>query len=277
MRDKSQDIKDEIRAEICAFVKKYETREEIAAKWGVPLVGFADAAHPFILNLRQLVSENHMFPDDVLKDASIVIAYYVPFTKELARENDSSSRLASSSWARAYEETNAMFLCLNDFMIGYLTKKGYRAEVSKEAATFSTEKLISNWSQRHFAYAAGLGTFGLNNMLITPQGCCGRFSTIVTDLPVTPDQPLKEELCLYKKNRSCKVCLKNCPVHALTECSYDRQKCYRLLKENAAIYTEFGSSYLDESLHAANSTGSEVCGKCITASPCAFFYHKITK
>ena len=43
-----------------------------------------------------------------------------------------------------------------------------------------------------------------------------------------------------------------------------------MLKENAAIYTEFGNSYLDETLTKATSVGSEVCGKCVTSSPCAF-------
>lgn len=84
-------------------------------------------------------------------------------------------------------------------MINYLEKKGYRVAVSKEASTFDQEKLISNWSHRHFAYAVRLGTFGINNMLITRKGCCGRYFTIVTNLDVEADEPLKQELCLYKK------------------------------------------------------------------------------
>lgn len=274
MTDKHQTLKGKIQTEICSFVKTYEEKEEISTRWGMPLVGFADAKHPFILSLKNIVSPNHEIPTDVLNDASIVIAYYIPFTKELAKTNITNNKLASSQWALAYEETNAMFKYLNEYIIGYLNTMGYKAAISKEAATFSAKKLISNWSHRHFAYLAGLGTFGINNMLITKNGCCGRFSTIVTNLDTVPDSPMVNELCLYKKNGSCKICFKNCPVGAFTELNYNRTKCYAMLKENAAIYTEFGNSYLDETLTKPTSIGSEVCGKCITSSPCAFLMPK---
>ena len=267
----SEQVKENVRLEICDFVRRYEEQESITTKWGHPLVGFANAKHPYILDLKNIISPNHDIPVNVLNDASIIIAYYIPFTKDLAKTNNAANRLASSEWALAYEETNTMFGNLNAYMVRYLNNLGYKAAVSKEATTFNTQKLISNWSQRHFAYAAGLGTFGINNMLITKNGCCGRFSTIVTNLDVVPDKPMEEELCLYKKNGSCGICIKNCPVGALSESGYDRQECYAMTKENAAIYTEFGSSYLDETGDKANSTGSEVCGKCVTSSPCAFY------
>lgn len=41
-------------------------------------------------------------------------------------------------------------------------------------------------------------------------------------------------------------------------------------KKNAELYTEFGSSYTDESGENPNSVGSEVCGKCVVNTPCTF-------
>jgi epoxyqueuosine reductase QueG len=108
-------------------------------------------------------------------------------------------------------------------------------------------------------------------MLITKSGCCGRYFTVVTNLDVIPDSPLTEELCLYKKDGSCKVCIDNCPVTALSTSEYDRWQCYSLLRENAEIYTEFSSSYQDDTEESTAIKGSQVCGKCITASPCAFW------
>lgn len=264
-------LKQELTLEIEGFVREFDADPGCSTRWGKPLVGFADAFHPSILALKEIISPDHELPTDVLPDASIVIACYVPFTKDLAKSNANAGRLASPEWALAYEETNAMLRQLNLHLIGFLEGLGYRAAVSKEASTFDQERLISNWSHRHFAYAAGLGTFGLNNMLITKSGCCGRLTTLVTNLDVEPDNPLTAELCLYKKNGSCGICIKNCPMGALSTAGYDRQKCYSLCRENAAIYTEFGSSYVDASGAQANSEGSEVCGKCITASPCAFW------
>ena len=264
-------LKQELTLEIEGFVREFDADPGCSTRWGKPLVGFADAFHPSILALKEIISPDHELPTDVLPDASIVIACYVPFTRALAKSNANAGRLASPEWAMAYEETNAMLRQLNQHLIQILGQMGYSAAVSKEASTFDQNKLISNWSHRHLAVAAGLGTFGINNMLITKSGCCGRLTTLVTDLDVEPDTPLSTELCLYKKNGSCGICVKNCPMGALSTEGYDRQNCYSLCRENAAIYTEFGSSYVDASGAMANSEGSEVCGKCVTASPCAFW------
>ncbi len=263
-------MKKKILSWICDFVKSYEQREDIITNWGTPLVGFADASHPYILNLKKLVGSNHGMPREVLDDAAIVIAYYVPFTKELAKTNKNGSELASREWAVAYEETNAMFKELNSYIIEKIEAHGFRADISPKTATFSLTELKSDWSYRHFAYAAGLGTFGLNNMLITKSGCCGRYNTIVTNLNVEPDAPVEEEYCLYKKNGTCAVCVKHCPTGALQKDNYDRHLCYTLLMKNAAIHTGLGDSYMDEKGNA-NSIGSDVCGKCVTQSPCAFW------
>lgn len=146
-----------------------------------------------------------------------MIAYYVPFTRELAKTNQTGTVLASADWELAYEETNAMFGKLNEYLIHFLKKHGFKGEISPKSATFDQKLLKSDWSHLHFAYAAGVGTFGINNMLITRYGCCGRYSTI--------------------------------------------------LQKNAEVYTDFGSSYVDENGEDANSVGSEVCGKYVTQSP----------
>ena len=264
-------MKQEITDLIKAFVTEYESRDEIATSYGEPLVGFADAHHPYIQSLPQLISPTHELPQNVLPDARIIIAYFVPFTKDLARSNRNGGTFASPEWARAYEETNALFAELNGKLIDYIHAKAGRAGVTPKAVTFDQKHLISDWSQRHIAYAAGLGTFGVNNMLLTRRGCCGRFSTVVTNLDLVPDAPVEGEYCLYKKSGKCGACVKNCPTGALTVEGYDRVKCYALCQENAKLYTEFGSSYLSEDGTGANSIGSEVCGKCITGSPCAFW------
>ncbi|MCS4454705.1 epoxyqueuosine reductase [Clostridium botulinum] len=268
-------MKEKITEMIRNFVKEYEQKDDISTKWGEPLVGFADANHPYILNLKELITQTHKLPTDVLSDASIVIAYFIPFTKELANTNRIVGDISSPEWALAYEETNAMFVKLNEYIISELRKIGYHAGISPEASTFDQKILKSNWSHRHFAKVAGLGTFGINNMLITKIGCCGRYSTIVTNLDVKPDSPLEDEFCLYKKNKSCGICVKHCPSGALTLDGYDRHKCYVVLRKNAELYTEFGSSYTNKSGDHPNSVGSEVCGKCVVNTPCTFFIENL--
>lgn len=251
-KETSDKLKEMIEIEIKNFVKIYESKPDNHTKWGIPIVGFADAKHPYILSLKDIISTSHQMPTDVLSEASIVIAYYLPFTRELAKTNVSSGRLASFEWTTAYEQTNEMFNFLNIYLIEFLRNMGYKAMVSKETLNFDKEKLISNWSHRHFAYAAGLGTFGMNNMLISKNGCCGRYFTIVTNLDVIPDAPMTNELCLYKSRGTCGICFKNCPMEALSALGYKRERCHLLIQENEQM------------------GGSDVCGKCITASPCAF-------
>ena len=262
-------MKENIRRMIRDFVREYEKQPGITTRWGDPLVGFAGADHPDILNLKELIAPTHKLPAEVLPGAKIVVAYFVPFTKELSFSNRNGGEIASPEWAVAYEETNAMFRDLNEYLIAALKDKGYEAAVTSEAYAFDRDRLISNWSQRHFAKAAGLGTFGVNNLLITKKGCCGRCGTVVTNLNVEPDAPIEEEYCIYKNNGRCGACFLRCPSGALTPQGYDRKKCYEVLRKNAERYTEFGSSY-DAAEGEDDATGSEVCGKCVTNVPCAF-------
>jgi len=258
----------DMKEKIIEYINDYVRGYEAETRWGRPITGFADAHHPLIRELHKSVGPKHVMPDDVISGAKTVIAYYIPFTRELAAGNRGGTA-ASRQWAVAYEETNALFSDLNAGLIRLLEEEGWRAAVTPEAVKFDRTELISNWSQRHFARAAGIGTFGINNMLITKTGCCGRCSTVVTDMDTEHDRPLTEELCLYKKNGSCGVCMKVCPAEALGPNGYDRHKCYSVCRKNAEIYRDLGSSYEDD---AENGTvGSEVCGKCVVNGPCAFW------
>lgn len=256
----SCEMKKYIRDIIEKFIRDYE--KNTVTKWGSPIVGFAQASK--VTEMASQIMDNHGVPEDVMEDASIVIAYFVPFEKSMADTNKLRGA-ASAEWAQAYEETNVMLGEINNHLIIVLGEKGWKAAVHPGAGSFDREKLISDWSHRHIAYLAGLGSFGVNNMLITDKGCCGRYSSVVTNLQSEPDVPEKTELCRYKKDGSCGVCMKVCPSGALTPEGFDRHKCYEICMKNAAVYTEFGNSY-----NTGENVGSEVCGKCIAGMPCAF-------
>lgn len=49
-------MKEKITQMIQEFVKEYERQEHISTKWGSPLVGFADANHPYILKFKDLIA-----------------------------------------------------------------------------------------------------------------------------------------------------------------------------------------------------------------------------
>ena len=78
------------------------------------------------------------------------------------------------------------------------------------------ETPVAFFSHRHAAFLAGLGNFGTNNMLLTPEfGPRVRFASILTSAEIKPDPLLEKPLCIR-----CQRCVEACPVHALDEGDY---------------------------------------------------------
>jgi epoxyqueuosine reductase QueG len=78
------------------------------------------------------------------------------------------------------------------------------------------ENAVTFFSHRHAAYLAGLGTFGINNMLLTPQfGPRVRFTSIFTSAEIGSDPVMEKELCI-----KCMRCVSICPVKAIPGTNY---------------------------------------------------------
>ncbi len=247
------ELKAKIEELVVQYVAEYPDKYQIPKVWRKPLVGYANAKEGYVRDLKQIVLDTHFMPEDFMKDPNVVISYFIPFQQELAQTNVGiESNLASQEWGDAYAYTNEMMGRLSTYLAEELNHMGYRAVVPDNVGLLP-DKLKSNWSQRHMAYAAGLGTFGINNLLITKSGCCGRYHSVVANIPVEPDTPLERENCLFKREGLCKKCIANCFQGALTENGFDRFKCFEACKKNSAI-----------------NGGSQVCGKCATNIPCAF-------
>jgi epoxyqueuosine reductase QueG len=119
----------------------------------------------------------------------------------------------------------------------------------------------SNWSERHAAYACGLGTFGLCEGLITPKGKAMRAGAVIARLsvPVT-ERPYKDHhaYCLFYSHGTCKKCVEKCPVNAISEAGHDKEKCRSFLRGPAWDHNKKNYS-LDE----------YCCGKCQVDVPCS--------
>lgn len=238
------------------FVKKYMENQEIKTRWKKPLVAFAAADDPLFEKLKEVANPSHFRPDDILLGAKTVITYFLPFEESIPISN-MNGRHSSKEWARAYVETNKLIGSLNDHLIENIKAMGKKAAKLNPGLNMDHEKLISVWSNRHVAYIAGLGTFGLNNMLITRNGCCGRLGNVVTDLELRPTDRPEHEYCLYRFNGSCGYCADKCVNDALFRDRFDRFKCYEMCLENNILHSDLGAE-------------AEVCGKCLTVVPCSF-------
>jgi len=191
------------------YVANYPEVKQTKTRWGEPLITYAGASDPRFNNLKQVIGSSHAKPQDWLTDAETVVAYFIPFSKETVKSNI-PEREASRTWAVAYIETNQLIKNLNQYIYKQLQQQGYTCSLIPPTHNFDKVKLISDWSHRHVAQIAGLGTFGLNNMLITEKGCCGRIGTLVTNLKIEPTTKIQGESCLHKLDGTCQRCVQRC-------------------------------------------------------------------
>lgn len=242
-------------------ISSFVAAKGIEKMWKAPLTALLSADNPLLPSLRQAVSGDHLLPEDLLPSAKSIIVYFLPFENRII-ESNLKGEVASEEWARAYVLTNALLAFINENIEVFLNQHGFNATKIMATHNFDEKTLMSRWSHRHIAWIAGLGTFGINNMLITRQGCCGRFGSLLTDansqqlgISVTDSRPLPEK-CLNKINGSCGLCHKKCSSGAYNgKGSFDRHKCYETCLNNAELYKSIG--------HA------DVCGKCLVGLPCS--------
>lgn len=248
-------MRDTVTETIGSFVKERMRRAAFRTRWDDPLVGFADAADPLFARLKTAVSPSHAMPEDLLAGARTVIAWFLPFTRDIVFSNR-EGRLASPEWAVAYIDTNRLITEINEHLAQVLQGWGFHAAVTPPTHNFDTKHLMSDWSHKHVAYIAGLGNFGIHHLLITERGCCGRLGSMVTDAVIRPSERADGECCLAKYNNSCRLCMQNCVAGALSDDGFDRHACHALLLENAEMHRQEGLA--------------DVCGKCSSVVPCSF-------
>ncbi len=248
-------MKSEIEGIIKKYVEQYPEIKNVQTRWYEPLIFYADANDEMFNILKEAVSKTHALPKDLMPDGQTVVAYFLPFDVSVVRSNI-EERECSKIWATAYIETNQLIWDLNNHIKSGLEKSGYKSNIIPATHNFNEEKLMSDWSHRHVAYVAGMGTFGINNMLITDKGCCGRIGTFITDMKLKPTERKNSENCLYKHSNICRKCIGRCVNDALTDRGFDRFKCYEMCLYN-------------DSFHSDIEGIADVCGKCLVYVPCS--------
>jgi epoxyqueuosine reductase QueG len=235
--------------------------------WRAPLVSAVPADHPDFALLPRLAVPDHLAPSDILPGARSVIVFFIPYTQELSKAN-AAGRSASASWARAYVDTNVLIDRITRAVADLAAGCGYKAAVAPATGNFDPGRLVSRWSHRHVAWIAGMGSFGINNMLITEKGSCGRFGSLVTAIPApaggegfgTGTLSGRTERCRFKIDGTCGACVRRCVNGALSPDAFDRRRCYGMCLENAKRFADAGTV----------GGGPEICGKCAVGIPCAF-------
>ena len=240
-----------------------------------PLVGFSSGDDPIYETYKEVVGPFHWTPLQIFTqtfremvvtpEELTVISWILPQTGATKADNRKQSVYPAESWARARifgEQVNEK---LRRHVVGVLQKNGYPAlapALSDQWARKESEKYVfaSTWSERHAAYAAGLGTFGLCDGLITPRGKAIRTGSVVARIKIAPTpRPYTDHhaYCLFYTQGICGECIDRCPVGALSQAGHDKIKCRNHIRPVTADYVKTHYGF--------DGYG---CGLCQTKVPC---------
>jgi len=248
-----------------------------------PLVGFADGDDPLFEEYKKVVHEEHFTPREILarhlaetmkkektgpRNVS-VISFVLPVHPETLRVNALEKEGPSLRWNHTRWQGQDFILQLSSYLVSLLEEMGIDA-VAPELSPFFKIMVLpdgfaSNWSHRHMAYAAGLGTFSLNEGFITKKGMAMRLGSVVAGMKLTPSVRAYEHFranCLFYAGEKCGKCISRCPGGALSEKGHDKRKCFDVLYA-------MQKPWLDGA-HGPGYIGKYAgCGLCQTGVPCA--------
>jgi len=127
-----------------------------------------------------------------------------------------------------YRTVNASLDQLTLKIANFIQKKGFQALPIPASIILDWENQQAHLSHKKLGVLAGLGWIGRNNLLVNKMlGSQFRLSTILTDMPLKPDQPLKDDC------GACRLCVNMCPAQAIKDRPQDFEhiRCFEKLKE----------------------------------------------
>ncbi len=242
--------------------------------WEEPIVGFSKGDDPIYEFFKEDIGDFYWLPKEImsktfpkLKITSsqlTVISWVLPHTTATKIENSNQTEYPSERWVRARFYGERFNSLLRKHLVTVLKESGFEA-VAPMLSPFWRVKdskrygLVSVWSERHAAYASGLGTFGLCEGLITPKGKAIRCGSVVARIGIPPTKRPYEnhnEYCLFFSKGTCGDCISRCPVEAIGENGHDKVRCLKHIRRiRKYVQSNFGLK-----------RGG--CGLCQTGVPC---------
>lgn len=241
-----------------------------------PLVGFSNGSDPLYdeyvshignFYLTPLKIFHLAFPEqpDVTAPDIAVISWILPSTRATRKDHSAQTRYPSERWARTRYYGEKFNEALRRHVVSRLMDAGISA-VAPILAPFWEKSMegpyapCSNWSERHAAHAAGLGTFGLCDGLITPLGKAIRTGSVVARMAISPGpRPYTHHhaWCLHYTHGTCGKCISRCPVGAIRSAGHDKKRCM--------IYTD---QTMRDHVKKTFGITTYACGLCQADVPC---------
>jgi epoxyqueuosine reductase QueG len=188
----------------------------------------------------------------------------LPQREAVRTANRRAKRYPSEAWARIRVYGEEFNVALRRHLADGLKKAGHAAIAPMLVSNWTIVKserfsYASCWSERHAAHAAGLGTFGLCDGLITAKGKAMRVGSVVARISLQPTpRPYSNHraYCLFFANGTCGKCMDRCPARAITRTGHDKEKCRQHLARSR------------EYVKKAYKFEGYGCGLCQVGVPC---------
>ncbi|MBW2063019.1 MAG: epoxyqueuosine reductase [Deltaproteobacteria bacterium] len=213
--------------------------------FATPLFGVSRGDDHIFMKFKEVVAPEHLTPAEVwiraghpemndLAPRLRIVSIIFPYVNHIREESKDATMMPAEIYCVGRNYANAFMNDVLNRSIKFFKDQGFHATAGMLSPAFqilvkdNPPRVYSVWSERHIAFAAGLGTFSLHEGLITEAGCNIRVSSVITDAPleVTPrrsDEPYAN--CLYYAKGTCRECEARCPGGAITEEGHDKVKC----------------------------------------------------
>lgn len=212
-----------------------------------PLMGVSRGDDHIFEKFKDVVAPEHLTPaemwlasglpnDNGLTARLRIVSIIFPYVGRIREEGKNAEGMPAEIYCVGRNYANEFMIDVLRRTVGFFEERGHRAVAGMTSPAFKLItkndplRVYSVWSERHMAFAAGLGTFSLHEGLITEVGCNIRVTSVITDAPLevtrrASDDPYAN--CLYYAKGACRECEKRCPGDgAITEEGHNKLQCY---------------------------------------------------
>jgi epoxyqueuosine reductase QueG len=244
-----------------------------------PLIGVADGYdNLFMRYKKEIIGNFYLTPEELMLDeaqqrgmpfqkgAISVICWILPFQEHIKKANARRELIPAIKWAHGKEYGERLNNEIRRAVVQHYTDRGILACAPALSPLWRRirlpDNILSNWSERHAMYAAGLGTFSLNDGFITEKGMAMRCGSVVVNaaLPVTERTYTDHRAnCLFISKGTCGKCMERCPASAITAKGHDKIQC-------KTFRDKFYGEYLHDTI--GMDFYVDACGFCQTGTPC---------
>ncbi|MFX0082463.1 MAG: hypothetical protein ACFE94_12005 [Candidatus Hodarchaeota archaeon] len=204
-----------------------------------PIMGVSRGDDSIFEKYKEIISPKHLTPTEVWKESDLqdenssnlqIISIICPFTKAIRKASIKAKVMPAEIYSIGRNYANEFKIEVMRQTINFFQNEGFQATAGMLSEAFNIYRgFFSSWSERHIAFAAGLGTFSLHEGFISEVGCNIRLCSVITNAPLelTPrksNDPYGN--CLYYAKGTCRECEKKCPAEAINENGHDKLKCW---------------------------------------------------